>query len=129
MSNSILVLLLMSISTVFLVNIPETCLAQPVTKNKTVSQDMPLEKLAAELNEGQQSETEPDLHTTKKIRQLLVNDKSLSGDAHKVKIITFGGKVTLKGSVKSGHEKKSIERMAAGIAGETNIISEIVIAP
>ncbi len=90
---------------------------------------MPLEKLAAELNDGQQSTTEPDLHITEKIRLAVLNDKSLSSEAKKVKIITFGEKVTLKGSVKSGQEKKSIERMAARIAGEANVINEIVIVP
>jgi osmotically-inducible protein OsmY len=129
MYNKYLSFLLMFVSTLFLVNIPETCLAQQTVKIKTVSQDMPLEKLAAELNEGQQSQTEPDLNTTEKIRQAILNDKSLSGAAYKVKVITFGGKVTLKGSVKSGQEKKSIENLAARIAGESNIINEIVVAP
>ena len=44
-------------------------------------------------------------------------DKSLSFTAKNVKIITVGGKVTLRGPVKSDEEKSAIEAKAQGSAG------------
>ncbi len=54
---------------------------------------------------------------TKKIRQAIIADKSLSMYAHNVKIIAQNGSVTLKGPVKSDEEKQSIASKAAEIAG------------
>ena len=56
----------------------------------------------------QQSEATSDRMLTKKIRQSLVADKSLSTYAHNVKIITKDGMVTLKGPVQSEDEKSAI---------------------
>jgi len=46
----------------------------------------------------------------------VVSDKSLSIAAHNVKIISRDGMVTLRGTVKSDDEKKSIEDKATEIA-------------
>ena len=54
----------------------------------------------------------------KNIRRALVEDKSLSSSAHNVKVIAQGGKVTLKGPVKSEDEKRAVEEKAAGVAGQ-----------
>ena len=62
-----------------------------------------------------------------KIRKSVVDDKSLSSYAHNVKIIARGGKVTLKGPVRSEDEKRSIEEKAADVAGSGNVTSEITI--
>jgi hypothetical protein len=65
----------------------------------------------------QQSEATSDRMITKKIRQSLVADKSLSTYAHNVKIITKGGMVTLKGPAHSEEEKSAIASKAAEVAG------------
>lgn len=65
----------------------------------------------------QQSEATSDRMLTKKIRQSLVADKSLSTYGHNVKIITKDGMVTLKGPVRSEDEKSSIASKAAEVAG------------
>jgi osmotically-inducible protein OsmY len=65
----------------------------------------------------QQSEAASDRMMTKKIRQSLVADKSLSTYGHNVKIITKGGMVTLKGPVHSEEEKSAIASKAAEIVG------------
>jgi osmotically-inducible protein OsmY len=65
----------------------------------------------------QQSEATSDRMLTKKIRQSLVADKSLSTYAHNVKIITKDGMVTLKGPVHSEDEKSAIASKAAEVAG------------
>jgi osmotically-inducible protein OsmY len=65
----------------------------------------------------QQSEETSDRMLTKKIRQSLVADKSLSTYGHNVKIISKDGMVTLKGPVHSEEEKSTIASKAAEVAG------------
>jgi osmotically-inducible protein OsmY len=77
----------------------------------------------------QQGESKQDRELTQKIRQAVVKNKDLSMNAHNVKIITIDGVVTLKGPVASEQEKKDVEELAAQVAGEGNIKSDITIAP
>ena len=77
----------------------------------------------------QQKENASDLALVKKIRQSLMNDKSLSTYAHNVKVVAQGGQVTLKGPVRSEHEKKSVEIKATKIAGAGRVTNEITVAP
>lgn len=65
----------------------------------------------------QQSEATSDRMLTKKIRQSIIADKSLSTYGHNVKIITKDGMVTLKGPVHSEEEKSAIASKAAEVAG------------
>ncbi len=68
-----------------------------------------------------------DRELMRKIRRAVVADKSLSTYAHNVKIISQGGKVTLKGPVHTDDEKKAIEAKATEIAGPGNVTDEITI--
>jgi hyperosmotically inducible protein len=77
----------------------------------------------------QQKENASDLALAKKIRQSLMNDKSLSMYAHNVKVVAQGGQVTLKGPVRSEDEKKSVEAKATKIAGAGRVTNEITVAP
>jgi hyperosmotically inducible protein len=65
----------------------------------------------------QQKNNASDLNLTKNIRRSIMEDKSLSTDAHNVKVISQDGTVTLKGPVKSEAEKSSIVSKAASLAG------------
>jgi hyperosmotically inducible protein len=65
----------------------------------------------------QQSEATSDRMLTKKIRQSLIADDSLSTYGHNVKIITKNGMVTLKGPVHTEEEKSTIASKAAEVAG------------
>jgi len=112
------------VTVVFLVDVPDTCLAKSEAADKTeVNQE------DQGLTADQQGNTKSDREITRKIRQVIIADKSLSTYAHNVKIITVGGMVTLKGPVRSEEEKNAIEAKAAGIVGKTNMKSEISIAP
>jgi hyperosmotically inducible periplasmic protein len=71
----------------------------------------------------QQSENKSDRMTTKKIRQALMADKSLSTYAHNVKIITQDGVVTLKGPVNSEEEKQNIASKAAEVVGSLDKVT------
>jgi len=58
-----------------------------------------------------------DVELTRKVRQELVNDKSLSTDARNVKIITLNGVVTLRGPVDSAAEKEKVDSLAKKVSG------------
>ena len=63
----------------------------------------------------QQSMNASDREITRKIRSMLMDDKSLSTYAHNVKIVTVNGAVTLTGPVQSEDEKKRVEELANGV--------------
>jgi osmotically-inducible protein OsmY len=83
------------------------------------------DRAANEPTADQQKENRSDRDITQQIRQSIMKDKSLSTDAHNVKIITSNGRVTLKGPVRSEDEKKAIEAKAAEVAGESKVTSEL----
>jgi osmotically-inducible protein OsmY len=72
----------------------------------------------------QQSDRNSDLMITKKIRESLVADKSLSMCGHNVKIITRNGAVTLKGPVHSEEEKQSIASKAEEVVGSADKVDD-----
>jgi hyperosmotically inducible periplasmic protein len=76
-----------------------------------------------------QSNSAADLDMTKRIRQSLMADKSLSTYAHNIKIVTVNGRVTLNGVVRSQDEKGVVELKAANIAGENKLTSDLKVAP
>jgi osmotically-inducible protein OsmY len=76
-----------------------------------------------------QTNNAADLSLTKRIRQSVVADKSLSTYAHNIKIVTVNGSVTLNGVVRSEDEKGAIEAKAENIAGKSKVTSKLKIAP
>ncbi len=66
-----------------------------------------------------------DRDLSKRIRQDVVHDKSLSSYGHNVKIVAQHGKVTLRGPVHSDDEKRAIEEHARKYAGDGNIDNQI----
>jgi hyperosmotically inducible protein len=58
-----------------------------------------------------------DVELTRKVRQELVNDKSLSTDARNVKIITLDGVVTLRGPVETSAEKAKLNSLTKKVSG------------
>jgi hyperosmotically inducible periplasmic protein len=77
----------------------------------------------------QQKVNPSDRAITQKIRKAIHNDDSLSNYAHNVKIITQGGKVTLRGPVRSEDEKANVEAKAIAVAGQENVTNQLEIAP
>src|SRR6202166_309594 len=70
-----------------------------------------------------------DRELTQQIRKAIVSDKSLSTQAHNVKILTRDGAVTLKGQVKSDDEKKAVEDKASSVAGNGKVSSDLTVGP
>jgi hyperosmotically inducible periplasmic protein len=73
----------------------------------------------------QQKENATDRQLVQQIRRALVKDKSLSTNAHNVKVIADNGAVTLKGPVDSDTEKQAVEAKASQIAGSDKVTSEL----
>ena len=79
---------------------------------------------AGEVTADQQKVNATDRELTKKIRQSVMADKSLSTYAHNIKIISQNGTVTLKGPVKSDDEKKAIVAKAVAVAGSADKVTD-----
>jgi hyperosmotically inducible protein len=75
------------------------------------------------------NQNKADRELTRQIRKAIVSDKSLSTQAHNVKILTQDGTVTLKGQVKTDDEKKAVEDKATGVAGNGKVTSELTVGP
>jgi hyperosmotically inducible periplasmic protein len=70
-----------------------------------------------------------DLDLSKRIRQSIMADKSLSTYAHNIKVVAVNGTVTLNGVVRSEGEKKAIETKATSVAGQSNVVDQLNVAP
>ena len=104
---------------------PMTSLAQDQSNPQTSTNPDNSSKNKAQGNTAdQQSEDSSDRMTTKKIRQAVMADKSLSTYAHNVKIITQNGVVTLKGPVNSEEEKQNIASKAAEVVGSPDKVND-----
>jgi hyperosmotically inducible protein len=80
---------------------------------------------SGEVTADQQKANAADQNLTKRIRQSIMADKSLSTDAHNIKIISQNGTVTMKGPVKSDGEKKAVMQKAMAVAGSDRVTDEI----
>ncbi len=85
-----------------------------------------------DVNEGAYSSQHPggndaDQMLADKIRASLKQDDRLSDSARNVEISTANGKVTLRGTVKTKAEKKSVEAKAREIAGAAEVESRLTV--
>jgi hyperosmotically inducible protein len=96
--------------------------AAPAPDNTKVNQR---DANSAALTPMDQNNNSADLKITQQIRQAVMGDGSLSFTAKNVKIITQGGKVTLRGPVKTEQERSNIEAAARKVAGVTQVDNQI----
>lgn len=75
-----------------------------------------------------QGNSESDIKITAAIRKAVIDEDGLSFNAKNVKIITNGGRVVLRGPVKSAAEKSVIESHAARVAGAGRVTSQLEVA-
>jgi len=80
------------------------------------------------LTPGDQSSDPADVELTRRIREAVVDDKSLSTTAHNIKIITVNGVVTLRGPVASAQEKTKIVDKAQKLAGAKQVENKLEVA-
>ena len=85
----------------------------------------------SEATADQQKNDKTDLALTAEIRRAIIKDKTLSTNAHNVKIIAQNGNVTLKGPVASKTERVTVEKVALDAMGpgKGTITNEISVAP
>jgi hyperosmotically inducible protein len=96
---------------------------QPAADNTKKNQDQ------TQPTADQQKMNTPDRTITQRIRKSIHQDQNLSTYAHNIKIITQGGKVTLRGAVKSEEEKAALEEKAVAVAGQGNVTNQLEVAP
>jgi osmotically-inducible protein OsmY len=99
---------------------------QPGSDNTNMNQR---DRQPGEPTADQQKENTSDRDLAKQIRQSFVHDKNLSTYAHNVKVIAEGGKVTLKGPVRSEEEAQALSSKAAEIAGASNVNNQLTVVP
>jgi len=104
--------------------LPAPALAVPQTAADNTKVNAP-DKQKTQKTADQQDNNRADVDITRQIRKAIVADKSLSTNAHNIKIITADGVVTLKGPVQTDTEKSAIEKMAAEVAGAGHVQSQI----
>jgi osmotically-inducible protein OsmY len=80
---------------------------------------------SAAITADQQGNNKADLELTSQIRRAVMKDDSLSTMAHNVKIISENGDVTLRGPVKTEHEKDVIASKAQAIAGMDKVDNQL----
>ena len=105
--------------------VASSAVAQTAADNTTVNTR---DRAPGAVTADQQKETPADRDLTKRIRQSVVGDKSLSTYAHNVKIVARDGQVTLKGPVNTEAEKQAIEKKATAVAGAGRVTNEITVA-
>lgn len=74
-----------------------------------------------------QSESETDRMITKKIRQAILADDSLSTNAKNIKVITMNGAVILRGPVANSKEKELIAKKIDNIQGIVKVDNQLEI--
>jgi len=72
-----------------------------------------------------QQENELDRAITAAIRREIVNNESLSFNAHNIKIITRDGRVTLRGPVENAAEKIKLQVIAEKLKGVKHIDNQL----
>ena len=76
-----------------------------------------------------QSNDPVDVRITREIRQAIVDDDSLSTNAHNVKVITVDGVVTLRGPVDDAAEQARVVSAARGVEGVKRIENQLEVSP
>jgi len=79
----------------------------------------------AAMTADQQSNNKADMELTRQIRRAVMKDDSLSTMAHNVKIMSANGEVTLRGPVKTEHEKTVVASKAQAIAGVDKVDNQL----
>ena len=80
---------------------------------------------AGAMTAGQQSNRTSDVNLTRQIRRAVEKDNTLSTAARNVKIVSMNGMVTLRGPVKTEHEKVAIGSKARRFAGRHNVDNQL----
>ena len=79
---------------------------------------------------GQRTTNAADRNLATRVHQAILADKSLSTEAHSLKVISQNGVVTLKGPVHSEDEKKAVMSKAIEVVGaRTRVSNQMSVRP
>lgn len=96
--------------------------AAPAADNTAVNKN-------ANVTAEQSGMSKVDTDLTRRIRQDIMKDKSLSTYARNVKIVSVNGTVTMKGPVRTADEEAKLLSYARAAAGTINVVDEVTITP
>ena len=71
----------------------------------------------------------PDDAMVAKVRKAIKDEKAIAIYAESIKVIVRDGIISLKGPVRTDAEKKAIGAKADAIAGEANVMNNLMVAP
>ena len=74
-----------------------------------------------------QSNEKADRELAAAVRKAIVRDKSLSTNAHNVKVIAKDGTVTLRGPVRSDDEKTKVSQLTRQVEGVSNVEDQLLV--
>ena len=76
-----------------------------------------------------QASATPDDVMAAQIRKAIKDDKAIAAYGDSIKVIVSAGTVSLKGPVRTDAEKKAIGAKADAIAGQPNVMNNLIVAP
>ena len=74
-----------------------------------------------------QSNEKADREPAAAVRKAIVRDKSLSTNAHNVKVVAKDGTVTLRGPVRSDDEKTKVSQLTRQVEGVSNVDDQLLV--
>ena len=74
-----------------------------------------------------QSNEKADRELAAAVRKAIVRDKSLSTNAHNVKVVAKDGTVTLHGPVRSDDEKTKVSQLTRQVEGVSNVDDQLLV--
>jgi len=74
-----------------------------------------------------QSNEKADRELAAAVRKAIVRDKSLSTNAHNVKVVAKDGTVTLRGPVRSDDEKSKVSQLTRQVEGVSNVDDQLLV--
>ncbi len=74
-----------------------------------------------------QSNEKADRELAAAVRKAIVRDKSLSTNAHNVKVVAKDGTVTLRGPVRSDDEKTKVSQLTRQVKGVSNVDDQLLV--
>jgi len=74
-----------------------------------------------------QSNEKADRELAAAVRKAIVRDKSLSTNAHNVKVIAKDGTVTLRGPVRNDDEKTKVSQLTRQVEGVSNVDDQLLV--
>jgi len=74
-----------------------------------------------------QSNEKADRELAAAVRKAIVSDKSLSTNAHNVKVIAKDGTVTLRGPVRNDDEKTKVSQLTRQVEGVSNVDDQLLV--